>query len=173
MEDQEINRFDFKVVKAVQAIRWMLHIAPEKKSDYHTICKACFFADEEVLNLRGRPIFGDQYKAMEYGPVPLGIYEMLKCNQKRIKEMHSHGIRSCPWKVVGRYGVVLKSKKNLDKSYLRKIASAELEIIEDSFRRSSRMSFRKKVEVTHGRAWKKGRNRERQFIFYEDMLWEE
>lgn len=168
-----MKRFDFKIVKAAQAIRWMLHISPEKKSDFHTICKACFFADEEVLNLRGRPIFGDEYQAMEFGPVPLGIYEMLKCEPSRIMEMEFYGLKHCPWKVIENHNVSLKSKKSLNESHWNKIALGELEIIEKSFKKSSRMSFRERVEVTHGRAWKNGRDRERYLMCYEDMLREE
>ncbi len=42
------------------------------------IGKVCYFADKEHLLDFGRPITGDRYVAMEHGPVPSSIYDLLK-----------------------------------------------------------------------------------------------
>ena len=75
-------KFKFDKEKAISAI---LHITKELlgdvskiKPDLHKVFKILYFADQEHLVLYGRPIVGDYYVAMEHGPVPSNIYDMVK-----------------------------------------------------------------------------------------------
>ena len=49
-----------------------------KKLDPHKLAKLVYFADKEHMLDYGRPITGDRYMAMEYGPVPSFIYDLVK-----------------------------------------------------------------------------------------------
>lgn len=54
--------------KILEGLVWIAQNAPG--IDQYHIVKVFFFADKEHLNSYGRPIFGDNYVAMDYGPVP-------------------------------------------------------------------------------------------------------
>lgn len=49
-----------------------------QRRDFHKIFKIIYFADRQHLAEWGRPITGDTYIAMEAGPVPSRLYDMLK-----------------------------------------------------------------------------------------------
>ena len=66
----------FNTEKSLQAV---LYVANRlKRRDFHKIFKVLYFADREHLAKYGRPITGDTYVAMEYGPVPSMIYDIFK-----------------------------------------------------------------------------------------------
>src|SRR5574340_1046315 len=44
----------------------------------HSVSKVLYLADKRHLQDYGRLICGDRYIAMEYGPVPSAIYNMMK-----------------------------------------------------------------------------------------------
>lgn len=72
--------FSFNQSKAIASV---LYIAKKLlneniKPDFHKIFKILYFADEKHLAEYGRPIIGDHYIAMDHGPVPSKIYDILK-----------------------------------------------------------------------------------------------
>lgn len=70
------NRFAFEPEKALEAI---LYIARRlRHPTLHTISKVLYFADQKHLRDYGRLICGDNYVAMKHGPVPSGVYDILK-----------------------------------------------------------------------------------------------
>ena len=57
----------------------LLYVANRvKRTDFHKIFKVIYFADRQHLADWGRPITGDTYIAMDAGPVPSRLYDMLK-----------------------------------------------------------------------------------------------
>jgi uncharacterized phage-associated protein len=71
-----ILHFEFDEQKLVQAIAYF---AAKGVSDLTKmkVCKLLFFADKRHLLEHGRPIIGDHYACMEYGPVPsISLNEM-------------------------------------------------------------------------------------------------
>src|SRR5688572_4207008 len=68
--------FTFNEKAAVETI---LYIASRSKEPtYHRIAKLLYFADLLHLERYGRFICGDRYIAMKHGPVPSGVYAMMK-----------------------------------------------------------------------------------------------
>ncbi len=68
--------FRFNREKAVELI---LYLARRVKiSDFIHICKILYFADKIHLERYGRFLCGDYYVAMKNGPVPSGVYDILK-----------------------------------------------------------------------------------------------
>lgn len=64
----------FDANKSLQAVLYVVNRL--KRRDFHKIFKVLYFADRTHLIKYGRPITGDTYIAMEYGPVPSMIYDM-------------------------------------------------------------------------------------------------
>jgi len=62
--------------KAIEATLFMAKLLPNPTK--HSISKMFYLADKLHLQEYGRLICGDRYIAMEYGPVPSAIYDMMK-----------------------------------------------------------------------------------------------
>jgi uncharacterized phage-associated protein len=73
-----MTRFSFNESKAVEALVFIAQRWPGITPFY--IAKALFFADRDHLRAYGRPVTGDSYIAMASGPVPSGIYDIIKDN---------------------------------------------------------------------------------------------
>lgn len=63
----------------------------------YDLVKTLFLADRAHLNEWGRPVTYDNYCAMRYGPVPSLAYDLLKGNEKALRDHRLHGL---PWKSV-------------------------------------------------------------------------
>ncbi len=66
------QKFDAK-----KALEVLLYIAENTTDLYHAL-KVLYFADKEHLVKYGRLICGDSYYAMRLGPVPSGVYDLVK-----------------------------------------------------------------------------------------------
>jgi len=75
MPDKSLS-FRFNLEKAVNALAYF---ASKGVSDLTTLkaAKLLYLADRRHLLQHGRPITGDQYIAMELGPVPEGTYQLI------------------------------------------------------------------------------------------------
>lgn len=71
-------RFRINWDKAIEAIDLLARHKPGITQYY--VGKICYFADKEHLLDYGRPITGDRYIAMEHGPVPSSIRDLLNGN---------------------------------------------------------------------------------------------
>jgi Protein of unknown function (DUF4065) len=69
-------RFRLNTDRCIQGIQWLAVHRPGITQFYVGI--VFFFADKSHLLDWGRPISGDRYLAMEHGPVPSMIYDLLK-----------------------------------------------------------------------------------------------
>lgn len=69
-------RFNFDCEKAIDAIEYIAQLRPGVTQYY--IGKILFFADREHILDYGRPITGDRYVAMEHGPVPSAVRNLLR-----------------------------------------------------------------------------------------------
>ena len=63
---------------AEKALEVLLYVA-ERCPDMYNALKVVYFADRAHLAAYGRLICGDSYVAMSHGPVPSGMYDMVKC----------------------------------------------------------------------------------------------
>jgi uncharacterized phage-associated protein len=61
--------------KAVEALVWLADQKPG--IDIYHVAKVLFYADKKHINGYGRPILGDSYICMEYGPVPSGVRDLI------------------------------------------------------------------------------------------------
>lgn len=69
-------RFKLSPHKCIQGIDLIASKVPNITQYY--ICKIFYFADKEHFLDWGRPISGDRFVAMQHGPVPSFIYDVLK-----------------------------------------------------------------------------------------------
>jgi uncharacterized phage-associated protein len=64
--------------KAAQAAAVLLRARPGKRDNYMRILKLLYLANRAALAEIGRPIFADRFVAMERGPLPSGVYDLIK-----------------------------------------------------------------------------------------------
>lgn len=157
-------QFRFNPVKAAQAVHQML-VWADGTLDFHTILKAVYFADREMLNRHARPIFGATYRAMNYGPVPLQVYEMLKAEPYWLSELD---MEDYPWTRRGYKVSTLHGHNNPPET--DHLARAEIELLHNALTKSRAMSFDQRTRETHGMDWVRGTQRYDERMAYEDMI---
>jgi uncharacterized phage-associated protein len=77
-EDSTMIRFNFDEAKTVEAVVLIAQRWPGITPFF--LAKVLFFADRDHLRAYGRPVTGDAYIAMDAGPVPSRVYDMVKGN---------------------------------------------------------------------------------------------
>lgn len=151
-------QFKFAAEKAYAAIHWM--VSQHHGIDLHAALKSFYFADKSHLNARRRPIFGANYRAMKFGPVPLEIYEMMKGEALWKAEL---GKEEFPWELSGyRLQSMVNSEPEMDS-----FSETDLEHLQRGIEQSLQLNFTERTAATHGIDWQRanlGRMR------YEDMI---
>ncbi len=87
-------QFSFDFDRALAA---MVYIAskPVTSLDTYKLCKLVFLSDKLHTVRFGRPITGDVLRAMDYGPVPSAVYDVLKAfladeENERVHSLSEH-----------------------------------------------------------------------------------
>ena len=166
--------FRFRPVKALEAASWMLRTAkcdpvdPADRLDLTTILKTCYFADKRALNEIGRPVFGGHYMALELGPVPVEIAEMLRCDPVWLAELAGDGLTDYPWETEG-CRVFLRPGHDGHED-CGSIAPIDMPLIEEEFAKCRAMTFTQRTRETHGMDWMLGCDRPGNVMAYEDMI---
>lgn len=155
MNEQKKIEFRFNKQKAIEAI---LYLANKRPSiDKMSLYKFLFFADIEHLNKYGRPIIGDFYVAMPFGPVPSQVKDLLE------KEQHSEFD-------IDEYMITATRQSNTD--YL---SISDMEILDQIYGRYCNYSARQLSNLSHEhKAWINARklnpNKNNNKLDYKDMI---
>ena len=141
-------KFQFKEDKAIAAVLYVAKaiINHGQSVDFHKLFKILYFAELKHLSQWGRPITGDYFVAMSYGPVPSAIYDILKSvkgdNQylrpERFSEyfnVHSHRIEP-------------KREPDLDA-----LSSTDVELLNESITENVYLRFDQLVSKSHDDAY--------------------
>lgn len=143
-------KFQFDEEKAIAAI---LHIvrevlaSGEEKVGLHKVFKILYFADREHLATWGRPITGDFFIAMNYGPVPSNIYDMLKSTKGDCRFIPKETY-SPLFEVTGGHWVVAKQNPDLDV-----LPESCQEALNKAIDENAHLDFKDLVNKSHDRAW--------------------
>ena len=152
--------FKFAADKACAALHRM--VSAMVSVDLHTALKACYFADKDHLNRYGRPVFGAQYRAMPFGPVPLEIYEMAKCEPMWLAEL---GVNDLPWRLTG-YTLTANPAIN-EEPDLGVFSQSDQAALAHGIDTSVGLTFDQRTAATHGADWQAARLG---MMRYEDMI---
>lgn len=117
----------------------------------HSVSKILYLADKRHLQDFGRLTCGDKYIAMEYGPVPSGVYDMMKVagDRHRIDPDWDEVIKDA-FEVRG--GRRIKLKRQPDTALL---AESEIDCIKKTIIKYGKKSFGQLTDITHDEAWRK------------------
>lgn len=140
-----VKHFDRdKALEAILFIAKSLH-----NPTFHSISKMFYLSDKLHLQDYGRLICGDRYIAMEYGPVPSAIYNMMKVAAKKdsIDVDWDEIIQESLTVKRGR-DVIPKRESNLDL-----LSESETECIQKTIAEFGNKSFGELTDITHDSAW--------------------
>lgn len=131
-----------------KTINAALYVAENiKERGFHKIFKILYFADREHLAKYGRPITGDTYIKMDYGPAPSNLYNIFKDirgdGSFPVENLESY------FSIIDEY--IVNPEKKSDLSYLSR---TDLNELNDSILKYGEMPFEKLTEISHGIAWK-------------------
>lgn len=136
-------RFDPQA--AVEALLYVVYRSQDPT--FHHISKLLYFADRMHLERYGRLIFGDTYIAMKNGPVPSGVYDMLKDAQKQ-NGFYRYREAANAFTVVGDYRVQPNRTPNLDW-----LSDSDIECIDEAIELYDLKSFGELTKLSHDDAW--------------------
>ncbi len=147
--------------KALEVILWLANRRPPL--DFHAILKLLFFADVYHLNIYGRPIVGDQYRALPYGPVPQTTYDILKGEPLALEEL---GDEELPFEVVGKFRV-----NPLREANERKLSASDIEALAHAWETYGHLGFGRRTGASHEHpAYCKAAEAGELYIDYADFL---
>lgn len=143
--------FDFNLEKGTESILYIIENGTQPT--FHHVSKVLYFADKEHLERYGRFICGDSYIAMKNGPVPSGIYDLLKLvrgdlspvfypPQETVDKLHQ------AFSILGRYGII-----SLRKADREMFSKSDMECLNNSVRKYGNLSSSQLTELSHDRAW--------------------
>lgn len=155
-------RFRLNWDKAIEAVVWLAKKKPQIGPFY--IAKVLYFADKAHLQKYGRPILGDTYIAMEHGPVPSGVQDMLTQNTFLDPDILQKSSDAISINNASPPQISAVRPPNL-----ALFSGTDIECLEEAFAKYSKMPFSKLRNLTHKeRAWLEAqRNGE---MNYEDMI---
>lgn len=136
---------EFDKTKALNALLYVANRVDRK--DFHKIFKILYFADRQHLAHWGRPITGDTYIAMEAGPVPSRIYDMLKIVRGDSYAGDTEGLGSF-------FGVERWMYVNpFQDADLSKLSKTERDELDDALNRYGSLPYEEIKEISHDVAW--------------------
>jgi len=151
--------------KAVQAALYVLQQVGI--SDYHKVFKILYFAEQLHLKSYGRPLTGDSYQAMRYGPVPSFLYDVFKAAEKGTSPFDEATARS------GAFAVTRQGKTPivtaLTEPDLDELSESDLEVLRMSITENGALKFKELVEKSHDSAWDKAEKNEDIEMSYLDI----
>jgi len=129
------------VFDRTKAIETILFIAERVENPtFHTISKMLYFADKIHLEEYGRLICDDRYIAMEYGPVPSSVYDIMKSNDAIFNDAF----------VTDGFVVQPRRKSDLDE-----FSQSDIKCMEQAIQEYSSYSFGELTDISHqDSAWK-------------------
>jgi len=65
-------------IRAAQAAAVLLRDRPGRRDNFMRVLKLLYLANRAALQEAGRPIFSDRFVAMRRGPLPGGVYDLIK-----------------------------------------------------------------------------------------------
>ena len=129
------------------------------ETDYHKLFKILYFADQQHLVRFGRSITGDQYNAIQYGPVPTETYDLFRhlatpdsfvlpteevanlFSSFTFRKMANGTARPIPM-------VSSDEAPNLDE-----LSASDIECLSKSIAENKHLSFHDLTEKSHDDAW--------------------
>ena len=138
-----MNGFSFDEEKAVNVVLFILQKLG--KVNRHLLAKILYFADQKHLIQYGRPILGDTYIRMDYGPVPSGVYDGIKAVDS---SPFGYDLFREAIKTSGKMMILPRKTPDMDV-----ISESEIKCVNESIDENKDLNFNQLKEKSHSLAW--------------------
>jgi uncharacterized phage-associated protein len=145
-EEMMLSLFTFNEKTAVEAILYI--VTHSRQPTFHRIAKLFYFADLCHLGRYGRFICGDSYLAMKQGPVPSGVYDMLKAVKNGLAYLRFQEHQKA-FEVEGNHAIVPLRQPDLEW-----LSDSDIECLDEAIAEYDRYSFEHLTRLSQGDAWK-------------------
>lgn len=139
--------FRMSYEKAIETIVWLANQKPG--IDIYHVVKILFYADKIHVNRYARPIIGDTYIRMDYGPTPSGVRDLITKDSWLSPDYlqsfsESLLIETSPY-------LTIKPKRKPDMKYF---SETDIECLKESLVEYGEKSFDELKKLTHNeRCW--------------------
>lgn len=144
-----MDKFNENIETTVHSLLYILKMLGGQ-ADFHKVFKIMYFADQKHLIKYGVPISNDKYIAMNNGPVPSMIYDILKALRGEgllveFKEKFEpfFGLKNS-------FTVSASQEPELDN-----LSESEISALLESINENKKLSFKKLTEKSHDSAWER------------------
>ena len=148
---------DIRRLKAV--LLYILSRMPKNSRDVYHIVKTAFFAQKNHPVKYGIPMFNDSIVALQFGPVPSLVYNILK-----VARGDSSPYKFCDDRVLGRVSAVIECQDEnfsaLEAPNMNCLSKSNVECLDAAISEVSKMDFDTLMEKTHGGEWARAYNNE-------------
>lgn len=144
------NAFKIDLRKAIEAIVYIASRAPVP--DIYHVGKIVYFADLHHLESYGRLILGDKYIAMEHGPAPSAVYDLIKDvrDDRKFSRVYRQAKEAFAVSRDGSHRVEALREPNLTL-----LSESDIESLNASIAENGALSFGRLKEKSHDDAYKK------------------
>lgn len=146
---------DVQVIKAV--LLYIISRSSEMHRDVYSIVKTAYYAQQTRLVKYLSPMFEDSIIALKFGPVPSGIYNILKLARGEERErayLRESGLDTVS-DSIGFESESFYAKEEPDLDYL---APIDIECLDEAIAKVAAMNFSKIKNDTHGKEWRRAWN---------------
>lgn len=134
-----MKEYNLKQQKAINSLLYV--ISKLEKADTHKTYKILYFADQKHLVRYGRPVIGDTYVKMPFGPVPSFIKDVVDENIQGFEE------------ITAKYNkFYLKGLQDINLEYL---SETDIECLDESIQENKVLSFQQLTKKSHDYAYEK------------------
>lgn len=124
-----------------KALEVLLYVTPHCP-DMYTALKVVYFADKLHLSRYGRLIAGERYVAMSHGPVPSGLYDM-------VKSVRGDGVFTVEVPAKEAFTMVDYNINPLRRADLDVLSESDRECLDEAIREYGHKSFAELKEISH------------------------
>ena len=134
-----MKEYNLKQQKAINSLLYVINKL--EKADTHKVYKILYFADQKNLVRYVRPVIGDTYVKMPYGPVPSFIKDVVDENIMGLEE------------VTAKYNkFYLKALQDVNMDTL---SETDIECLDEAIQENNTLSFADLTKKSHDYAYEK------------------
>jgi len=145
-----VHNISFSPEHSLEAILYISGKVAE--ATIHEILKIIYFSDKLHLSKYGFLASGDEYVAMDFGPVASNTYNLIKAARGE----QSSYINPLFYRIVDGSFEIAEDKRTIiahRDPRIEYLSAAETECFNDAIRQYGGLSFKERTELSHDRAW--------------------
>lgn len=155
-----MNKSDIMTIKAV--LLYIIKHSAANKHDVYRIVKTAYYAQQMHFAEWAMPIFKDNIAALQFGPVPSGIYNILKLarGDNEVRNFMRSGLDTVA-EAIDFEDESYSAKESPDMDFL---SESDIECLDKAIKKVASMTFEEICADTHGDEWNRARNNGERFM---------